>query len=135
MLLGIGNTGNVLVKGTGSLKVVNHSGQQVQRQGFNLDTFVPESHIDFPVYIQGEALSPGLYRGTVTINYRGRSLTRTYPFTITAAEVAQTFGSQTAQTAPLSSSNDNTLLYLLVVVTVLSLSAAIFFFWRNRRLA
>ena len=135
LLLGIGNTGNVLVKGTGSLKVVNHSGQQVQRQGFNLDTFVPESHIDFPVYIQGKALSPGRYRGTVTINYRGRSLTRTYPFTITATEVAQTFGSQTAQTTPIGSSNDNTLLYILIVVTVLSLSAAAFFFWRNRRLA
>jgi hypothetical protein len=135
LLLGIGNTGNVLVKGTGSLRVVDHSGRQVQSQSFNLDTFVPETQIDFPVYIRGKALAPGRYRGTVTINYRGRSLTRTFPFTITAAEVAQTFGSQTAQTAPIGSSNDNTLLYILIVVTVLSLSAAFFFFWRNRRLA
>jgi Protein of unknown function C-terminal (DUF3324)/Bacterial protein of unknown function (DUF916) len=135
LLLGIGNTGNVLVKGTGSLRVVDHSGRQVQSQSFNLDTFVPETQIDFPVYIRGKALAPGRYRGTVSINYRGRSLTRTFPFTITAAEVAQTFGSQTAQTAPIGSSNDNTLLYILIVVTVLSLSAAFFFFWRNRRLA
>lgn len=135
LLLGIGNTGNVLVKGTGSLKVVNHSGRQVQSQSFNLDTFVPESQIDFPVYIQGKALRPGRYRGTVMIDYRGRNLTRTYPFTITAADVAQTFGSQASQATPLGSSNDDTLLYVLIVVTVLSISAAFFFFWRNRRLA
>jgi hypothetical protein len=135
LLLGIGNPGNVLVKGTGSLKVVDHSGRQVQSQSFNLDTFVPKSHIDFPVYIQGKALSPGRYRGTVTINYRGRSLTRTYPFTVTSAQVAQVFGTQASHGSPIGSSNDNTLLYVLIVVTVLSLSAALFFFWRNRRLA
>lgn len=135
LLLGIGNTGNVLVKGTGSLKVVNHSGRRVQSQSFNLDTFVPETKIDFPVYIQGKALAPGRYRGTVTINYRGRSLTRTYPFTITAAQVTQVFGTQASHGAPIGSSDNNTLLYFLIVVTVLSLSAAFFFFWRNRRLA
>jgi hypothetical protein len=135
LLLGIGNTGNVLVKGTGSLRVVDHSGRQVQSQSFNLDTFVPESQIDFPVYIRGKALAPGRYRGTVSINYRGRSLTRTFPFTITAGQVAQVFGSPGAQgTSAASSSSDNTLLYALIVVTVLSLSAALFFFWRNRRL-
>jgi hypothetical protein len=135
LLLGIGNTGNVLVKGTGTLKVVNHSGRQEQSQSFNLDTFVPESQIDFPVYIQGKALSPGRYRGTVTIDYRGRSLARTYPFTITSTQVAQVFGTQASHGSPIGSSNDNTLLYVLIVVTVLSLSAALFFFWRNRRLA
>jgi hypothetical protein len=134
LLLGIGNTGNVLVKGTGSLKVVNHSGQQVQSQSFNLDTFVPESHIDFPVYIRGKALAPGRYRGTVSIDYRGRSLTRTFPFTITAGQVAQVFGSPAAQGAPVaSSSSDRTLLYIFGAVALLSLGAA-FYFWRSRRL-
>lgn len=133
LLLGIGNTGNVLVKGTGSLKVVNHSGHQVQMQSFNLDTFVPESHIDFPVYIRGKALAPGRYRGTVSINYRGRSLTRTFPFTITAGQVAQVFGSPAAQGTPVaSSSSDKPLLYIFGAVALLSLGAA-FYFWRSRR--
>jgi hypothetical protein len=133
LLLGIGNTGNVLVKGTGSLKVVNHSGHRVQMQSFNLDTFVPESHIDFPVYIRGKALAPGRYLGTVSINYRGRSLTRTFPFTITAGQVDQVFGSPAAQGTPIgSSSSDKTLLYIFGAVALLSLGAA-FYFWRSRR--
>lgn len=135
LLLGIGNPGNVLLKGTGSLKVVNHSGRQVQNQSFNVDTFVPKSHIHFPVYIQGKALGPGRYQGTITVNYRGRSLTRTYPFTISSAEVKQVFGSQASSSAPAGSSGGgNAALYGLAGISVLSIGAAGFFFMRSRRI-
>lgn len=134
LLLGIGNPGNVLVKGTGSLRVVNHSGRQVQSQSFNLDTFVPRSHIHFPVYIQGKALGPGRYRGTITVNYRGHSLTRTYPFTISPSEVKQVFGSQASSSAPAGSSGGGSAaLYGLAGLSVLSIAAAGFFFMRSRR--
>ena len=132
LLLGIGNPGNVLLKGSGSLKVVDHSNRLVQSQSFNLDTFVPETHIGFPVYIQGKALGPGRYRGTVTIHYRGRSITGTYPFTITAANTKQVFGSQATQIAPHSSSGGGAALYILAGVSALSLAAAGFFFMRSR---
>lgn len=133
VLLGIGNTGNVLVKGQGTLKIVNGGGRTVQRSSFALDTFVPDSQIDFPVYIQGKALKPGRYRGTVTIEYRGRSLTRTYPFAITKAQTQQVFGTQAAQQTPIDeSSSDETLIYVLIAVSALSLGAA-FYFWRQRR--
>jgi hypothetical protein len=134
LLLGIGNAGNILLKGTGSLKVVNHSGQQVQSQSFNLDTFVPRTHIDFPVYIQGKALPPGRYRGTVSIAYRGHELTRTFPFTISSGQVAQVFGTQASSRGPSapSSSWDKALLYALAAVAFFSLGAA-FYFWRSRR--
>jgi hypothetical protein len=134
VLLGIGNAGNVLVKGNGTLKIVGSGGQLVQRSDFHLDTFVPGTHIDFPVYIQGKALKPGHYRGTVSIAYRGRSLTRTFPFTITAAQTAQVFGTQAAQQTSVDSSSNETLLYVLAGVAALSLGAA-FYFWRQRRLA
>lgn len=132
VLLGIGNTGNVLVKGRGTLKVVGKDGHVVQRSSFGLDTFVPGTHIDFPVYIQGKALVPGGYRGTVSIVYRGHSLTRTFPFTITAAQTAQVFGAPAAQQTQVDSSSDQTLVYILVAVSVLSLCTA-FYFWRRRR--
>lgn len=133
LLLGIGNAGNILLKGTGSLKVVNHSGRQVQRQSFNLDTFVPGTHIDFPVYIQGKALPPGRYRGTVSIAYQGQELTRTFPFTISAGQVAQVFGTQASHAPTVaSSSRDKALLYALAAVALSSLGAA-FYFWRSRR--
>ncbi len=98
---------------------------------FNLDTFVPKTHIDFPVYIRGKALPPGRYRGKITIRYRGRSLTRTFPFTITAAQAEQAFGTQAARATPTDSSNDAPL-YLLAAVSVLSLATAGFFFLRSR---
>jgi WxL interacting protein linking bacterial and host surfaces len=132
LLLGIGNAGNVLVKGSGSLKVVNHAGRQVQSQSFNLDTFVPKTQIDFPVYIQGKALPAGRYRGTVTIDYRGRSLSRAFPFTITAGQVAQVFGTTASQPTPGDPSPNNGLLYAFAAITLLSLGAA-FYFWRSRR--
>ncbi|HSS04983.1 MAG TPA: DUF916 domain-containing protein [Solirubrobacterales bacterium] len=133
VLLGIGNTGNVLVKGRGTLRIVSKGGHVAQRSSFGLDTFVPSTHIDFPVYIQGKALTPGRYRGTVSISYRGHDLTRTFPFTITAAQTAQVFGTQAAQQTPIdSSSSDQTLVYLLAAVALLSLGAA-FYFWRQRR--
>jgi WxL Interacting Protein, peptidoglycan binding domain len=133
LLLGIGNPGNVLLEGGGSLKVFNRDGRLVKSQRFNLDTFVPETHVDFPVYVQGKALRPGRYRGTVTIGYRGHRLTRTFPFAISTADTKQVFGSQAAQIAPSSSSGGGeTALYLLAGVSVLSAAAAGFFFMRSR---
>jgi WxL Interacting Protein, peptidoglycan binding domain/WxL Interacting Protein, host binding domain len=132
VLVGIGNTGNVLTKGSGTLRIVAKGGRVAQRSSFNLDTFVPGSHIDFPVYIQGKALNPGSYRGTVSISYRGHDLTRVFPFTITNAQTAQVFGAPAAQQTPLDSSSDPTLLYVLIAVSALSLGAA-FYFWRQRR--
>lgn len=133
VLVGIGNTGNVLVKGRGTLRITGKGGRVVQRSSFGLDTFVPDTHIDFPVYIQGRALAPGRYRGTVSIVYGGRSLTRSFPFTISAAQETQVFGTQAAQQAAIaSSSSDRTLLYVLAGIAILSLGAA-FYFWRQRR--
>jgi hypothetical protein len=133
LLLGIGNAGNVLLKGRGSLKVVDHSGRLVQSRRFGLDTFVPHTHIYFPVYVQGKALPPGRYRGTIAISYRGHSLTRTFPFTISAAQARQVFGSPaTAHSAPSGSSSNETLLHAMIGVSALSVGAAGFFFLRSR---
>lgn len=133
LLLGIGNAGNVLLKGRGSLRVVDQSGRLVQSRSFGLDTFVPKTHIDFPVYIQGRTLSPGRYRGTITIHYRGHSLTRTFPFTISGAQVKQVFGSPaTAHSASSGSSSNETLLHAMIGVSALSVGAAGFFFLRSR---
>lgn len=134
LLLGIGNPGNLLLKGRGSLKVVDHSGRQVLSQSFNLDTFVPKTHVDFPVYVREKALPPGRYRGTITVSYSGHRLTRTFPFTITNTDTQQVFGSQTAQAPPGESSGggERTALYILAGVSVLSVGAAGFFFIRSR---
>jgi hypothetical protein len=132
LLLGIGNAGNVLLKGRGSLRVVEQSGRRVQSRRFGLDTFVSHTHIDFPVYVQGKALPPGRYRGTITIHYRGHRLTRTFPFTISAAQVRQVFGSPAAAHSASGSSSNETLLHAMIGVSALSVGAAGFFFLRSR---
>ena len=133
LLLGIGNAGNVLLKGRGSLKVVNQSARLVQSQRFGLDTFVPHTHIDFPVYVQGKVLPAGRYRGTVTIHFRGHALTRTFPFTISAVQARQVFGSPAAAHSVASDSSSNeTLLHAMIGVSALSVGAAGFFFLRAR---
>lgn len=135
LLLGIGNSGNVMLKGTGTVKVASRSGRQVQDQEFALDTFLPGTQIEYPVYIKGKALGPGRYRGTVSISYSGHELTRSFPFRISASDTEQVFGStasQTASVSPSSSSSNDTLIYILIGVCALSLATA-FYFWRHRR--
>jgi hypothetical protein len=136
LLLGIGNVGNVMLKGDGSVKVVSRSGRQVQDQEFALDTFLPDTRIEYPVYIKGKALGPGRYRGTVSLSYSGHHLTRSFPFRISASDTEQVFGSTASDITPLasssSSSSDGALVYALIAVCLLSLATA-FYFWRRRR--
>jgi hypothetical protein len=53
ILIGVANPGNVLVKGTGALTVVDRSGRRVERRAFALDTLVSHTQISYPVYTAG----------------------------------------------------------------------------------
>lgn len=128
LLIGLSNLGNVLLKGKGSLTVVDSSGKRLKHRAFPLDTFVPHTHIDFPVYTAGKALPVGSYEGTVAITYRGHRLVRTFLFKITAADNKQVFGSPAVQA--IASSNSNTLLYALLGGGVLLLAAIAFGLYR-----
>ena len=131
LLIGLSNLGNVLVKGRGSLTVLSSSGRRLKHQRFPLDTFVSDTHIGYPAYTAGKALPPGSYKGIVAITYRGHRLVRTFPFTISAAQKEQVFGSPAAQD-PGSLSN-NTLLYVLLGAAVALLAAIAFGFYRYLR--
>jgi hypothetical protein len=121
LLIGLSNLGNELLKGRGSLTIVDSSGQRLKHQDFPLDTFVSHTHIDLPVYTAGKALPVGSYEGTVVITYRGNRLMRTFPFKITAAKNEQIFGSPAEQAT--ASSKSNALLYALIGGGVLLLAA------------
>jgi hypothetical protein len=129
LLIRLSNPGNVFVKGTGSLTVVDSSGKQVERQSFPLDTLVSHTHISYPVYTAGRPLPSGSYKGTVTITYGGRRLVGTFPFTITSANQQQVFGAPPVgpNAAPSSS---NTVLYVLLAVVVALLAAIAFGLYR-----
>jgi hypothetical protein len=137
LLIGLSNPGNVFVKGTGSLSVVNSSGKRVERQSFGLDTLVSHTHISYPVYTAGKSLPGGRYTGVVSIIYRGRHLVRSFSFRITSANQRQVFGAPPGQRDPSSSSSSNTVLYVLLGAAVALLAAIAFglylHLWSARR--
>lgn len=94
VLLGMRNDGNVLTKGNGRLVVTNSAGALVKQLSLAVDTFVPATAIDFPAVIPGRALSAGSYVADVTVTYgRGKRVHGRFPFTISAANLHQTYGS------------------------------------------
>jgi len=102
LLLGLSNTGNVMVKSHGTLQVTNAQGQQVKNYPLTLDTFVPQTSINYPVYIKGQALGPGDYQATLDLTYGqdNKVLHYTTKFSITQQQVAQVFQSSSQTQAP-----------------------------------
>jgi len=94
LLIGLANTGDALVKGRGRLAVHDAGGKSVLDQRFALDTFVPRTQVQFPVYIGQRRLAAGRYSGTVTIDYgNSHRLQKSFGFSISAQQLRQTFGS------------------------------------------
>jgi hypothetical protein len=93
LLLGLTNGGNALIKGRGTLTVLDRGGRVRKRASFALDTLVPRTRIAFPVYVRGRALGPGRYVAQVAIRYgSGLRVSRTLPFAISRAQVTEVFG-------------------------------------------
>jgi len=67
LLVGLRNNGNILQKPSVNVVVKNAAGQTVLTvPTFNLDTFVPQTQIDYPLGIAPGALPPGDYFVTVS---------------------------------------------------------------------
>jgi hypothetical protein len=93
LVIGLGNDGDELVKGRGSLAVSTPSGRRVLTRRFALDTFVPHSEIGYPVYVSGRRLPAGSYRATVSITYGAdHRLTRSFRFRISKRQLRHTYG-------------------------------------------
>lgn len=106
VMIGLANTGDRLVKGHGHLTVAAAGGRRALSRSFSLDTFVPHTHIAFPVYVTGQRLPPGQNAASVPITYDNHhTQDRSFRFAITGDQVRQTYGT----TAPsnLSSSGSS----------------------------
>lgn len=99
LLLGLSNTGNVMLKSSGTLQVANAQGQVVKNITLKLDTFLPQTAINYPVAITGQALGTGDYQATLTLTYgHGQTLHYSSRFTITQQQITQTFGTNNGKT-------------------------------------
>jgi hypothetical protein len=133
VFVSMGNPGNRMIKPTLSVDVTDSSGRHVLKRTTKLDTFLPATHIDYPVAVQKRALPAGTYQGTVMLKLGKRVLDRfTGTFNVTDKQVKQVFG---GKGTPGSGSGGGVpwLLIALGVALLVALFAAMDHFRRKAR--
>jgi len=140
----IANTGNQLVHPTGRVTVLKSNGDLVQTLPFAMDTFLPQTAIDFPLLLK-KALPPGDYKANVTLSVpaaggaAAHTVTASPTFSISKQDVQQIFTSAQPQapppgvTASSSRSSSTTWIVIAAVAAVLVLAALAWLLLRRRR--
>lgn len=137
LLLGLMNSGNTLVKGKGKIAVYR-SGRKVLGQSFSLDTMVPHTSIQFPVYVRGKRLPPGTYTAHVTVTYAGDPVVQgTFTFTISSGQVRKTYGTTVPPGAPIGSGSSSVPIWAIALgaLALIALSVGGSALYFRRRLA
>ena len=112
LLIGLGNTGNVLTRGRGTIVVTDAADHRRLRRTFRLNTFVPGTRIEYPVGLTGGSLGSGRYRARISVRYAGHRTARTLTLDITSRNLRETFGSQPS--SPPSSPGHPSLTWLIL---------------------
>jgi hypothetical protein len=136
------NTGNVLSKPKGTVAIFDSSGARIERLPFTMDTFLPQTAIDYPVLLK-KALAPGDYRADTQLlvpgatGAAGKTLNASTTFSVSKQDVTQVFTSTTPTQAPASataSSKSNTTRWLVIAGAVAALLALVLLLlWLARR--
>jgi hypothetical protein len=124
LFIGMGNTGNQFVRGTGSVAVANSGGRVLKRRDFAVDTFLPGTAISYPVVLTGKPLGAGQYRAVVSLAYgNGHRLARRVQCTISSHSIVQVFGAHNAAQVSASggSSGPSTVVIVLGGLALLGL--------------
>ncbi|HEV8462951.1 MAG TPA: DUF916 domain-containing protein [Gaiellaceae bacterium] len=140
VIVHIANDGNVLAKPNGRVLIYDSSGKLVQSLSFTMDTFLPQTAIDYPVLLK-KALAPGDYTATVRLNVvptAGSPITVTAKptFSVSKDDVKQVFTSAAPQAAPPSStsgSSSSTPWALIGLIVAGLLVIALLVLWLIRR--
>src|SRR3954471_950239 len=137
------NTGNQLVHPTGRVTVLKSNGDLVQTLPFAMDTFLPQTAIDFPLLLK-KALPPGDYKANVTLSVpaaggaAAHTVTASPTFSISQQDVQQVFTSAQPQAPPpgvtaSSGSSSTTWIVVAAIAGVLILAALAWLLLRRRR--
>jgi hypothetical protein len=100
LLFSLRNSGNILLKPKLSFAVTNCKGQQFQAGTYQLDTFVPQTAIRYPVAVRRKALAAGDYCAAGRLQYAGRTTRFKTTLQITQSQVTQVFSSGNGKLAP-----------------------------------
>ena len=135
LLVGLTDAGNTLIKCRGKLTVYS-SGRKVFGQSFSLDTLVPHTSIQYPVYVRGKRLAPGGYTGDVTVSCpRARTAHGTFPFTISSHQLRKTYGTTVPPGAPIASSSSAVPIWAIALGALALVAASVggsAFYFRRR---
>ena len=126
--------GNVLLKPTGRVLILDSGNKLVQTLRFTMDTFLPQTAIDYPILLK-KALPAGHYHAAVTLHVPGvKTFAATRPFTVSQANVKQVFTSASpTQASSSSSSSTSTILAVVAAVAIGALIVMLVLFLRLRR--
>ena len=95
LLIHLSNTGTTLLKPYGTLQVVDALGNIRQKLTMKMDTFLPDTTISYPVYIQNRPLEAGNYTVELRLTYGNKHRLNTKRvLTVTQQQVSQVFTSQ-----------------------------------------
>jgi hypothetical protein len=135
--IALANTGNVMIKPTGTL-LIERGGTTILHKSLQLDTLIPGTSIWYPVSLP-TALQPGRFDAVVSLHYGNRVLvdgngvggarevSRTRSFHVSAGEYKQVFRGTPPLTRPASSGMSFPLLlaWMIAGLAVLALAAAV----------
>ncbi|HEY6526578.1 MAG TPA: hypothetical protein VIY10_22520 [Solirubrobacteraceae bacterium] len=124
LFVGMANTGNQFVKGTGTVTVARGAATAIKHQSFALDTFLPGTSISYPVVLTGKPLRAGNYRAVVSLTYGKRHhVTRVLACKISNHSIVQVFGAANAAqiTPPGGGSGPSALVIVIGGIALLAL--------------
>jgi Bacterial protein of unknown function (DUF916) len=146
----LANSGPLTMKPSGRLLISNADGKQVASRPLQLDTFLPQTAIDYPVLLPARALDPGKYRATVDLTYGASalgyrradgpsySLSRSFGFTVSSSQYTTVFKgvapvARPGATVPAPAKSSTPMLFWLVVVLAALLAFMVVFVVGMRR--
>lgn len=95
LLIHLSNTGTTLLKPQGTLHVLNAQGNVLQNLTVKLDSFLPDTTISYPVYIQSHPLEAGTYTFDLQLVYgHQHTLHAKQTLVVTQQQVSQVFKAQ-----------------------------------------
>lgn len=104
------NTGTTMIKPHGTLELFNARGSRLQTVPISMDTFLPNTSINYPIYLK-KTLGAGKYQALLVLAYGNNHILRySTSFPITSQQIQQVFATShttlTSQvgTRPLNSS-------------------------------
>ena len=102
LTVGLSNAGNSLLKPYGELTVDDAHGKQLYQLSLKLDTLLPMTSIEYPVYLSGPALVPGAYTVRLMLEYGDppQTLVYTTSLKVDKQQVTQVFGAHRTTTPP-----------------------------------